>query len=136
MSGAQNLLADPILTIQPGAAPHPIEVVATDGGGTIRGQVSVHSSLTPNNMWVLLVPQFVGSTGPVLEIASWLPSQAGGLQFEVRDLMPGSYVAYAFSNRDDIEFRNPQFLRSLSGGVHVQAEDASEKTISITEMVR
>jgi hypothetical protein len=133
MSGAQDLLANPILTIQPGAAPRPIEVVATYGGGTIRGKVSADLSPTPSNIWVLFVPQFAGSAGPVL--GGTFSGPSGGFQFEARYLTPGSYVVYAFSNRD-VEFRNPQFLRSLSGGVHAQAEDANEKTITITEVAR
>jgi hypothetical protein len=136
MSGAQDLLADSILTIQPGAAPQPIEVVATYGGGTINGEVSAGPSSTLSSVWVLLVPQFAGSTGPVLAGAFRFPGQAGGFRFEVRDLRPGSYAAYAFLNRDDVEFRNPQFLQSLTGGVRVQAEDANKKSITITEVTR
>jgi protocatechuate 3,4-dioxygenase beta subunit len=136
MSGSQDLLANPVLTIQPGTAPPPIEIVATSGGGTIRGLVSADSSSSPVGACVLLVPQFAGSTGPVLVNAYQFSDQAVGFRFEARNLAPGSYMAYAFSNPDDIEFRNPQFLQSLSGGVLVQVEDGSEKNITIPAVTR
>jgi hypothetical protein len=43
---------------------------------------------------------------------------------------------YAFAGRNDLEFRNPKFLQSLTGGVSVQVDDNSEKTITLTEVVR
>jgi hypothetical protein len=72
----------------------------------------------------------------VLVNAYQFSDQAVGFRFEARNLAPGSYMAYAFSNPDDIEFRNPQFLQSLSGGVLVQVEDGSEKNITIPAVTR
>jgi len=45
-------------------------------------------------------------------------------------------MAYAFLDDVEIEYRNPQFLRSLSGGVGVQVEDGSEKSVTIPGVER
>jgi hypothetical protein len=45
-------------------------------------------------------------------------------------------LAYAFANINDVEYRNPEFLKTLTGGVAVQVEDGSEKTITIAGVSR
>jgi uncharacterized protein (DUF2141 family) len=127
--GTQDLLMNPVLTIQPGTAPPLIEIVATHGGGTVNGTVSIENAKKNSPLAILLVPQFTPSTGPIM-------SFAGEGEFEFDGLAPGSYAAYAFSNMEEVEFRNPAFLQSLTGGLAVQVEDNQEKTITITGLVR
>jgi uncharacterized protein (DUF2141 family) len=134
MSGSQDLLANPLLTVQPGAQPPPIEILAAHGGGSVSGALSGNAKL--EGAAVLLVPQFGQSTGPEIGPASPSGEQEGQFEFEFANLAPGSYMAYAFSDINDVEYRNPEFLRSLSGGVGVQVEDNVEKKIAITGVLR
>ena len=60
----------------------------------------------------------------------------GKIEFMQPFLAPGEYVAYAFSERQQIEFRNPKFLQTLSGGVSVRIEDGEEQQITITNLVK
>jgi hypothetical protein len=125
--GSQDLLANPVLTVQPGVQTQPIQVLAVRGGGSVTGTVSGDNQPTAG---VLLVPQFE-STGPVAGEASRDNEEGEGLQFEFESLAPGAYLAYAFPNMDDLEYRNPEFLKTLSGGVSVQVEDGAEKKIAL-----
>jgi hypothetical protein len=135
MYGSQDLLANPVLTVQPGTAPSPIEIVAPHGGGTVTGTLSYHAANKVSSAGVLLAPQFSASTGPVIDQA-FDPGQTGALQFAFGNLAPGRYIAYAFSNINEVEFRNPETLQSLSGGVSVEVEDHAEKKIAIDGVVR
>ena len=136
ISGGHDLLADPIVAVQPGVAPPALEIVAHYGGGTIQGTVLVDSSPKSDSIWVLLVPQFPGSAGPTLLTAYQDAVEGDGFHFSADWLAPGAYMAYAFLNQDGIEYRNPQFLQSLTQGVRVQVEDGSKKTITISGVER
>ena len=82
------------------------------------------------------MPQFPGSSGPVLIPGFRRPGSDDAFQFAADTLAPGVYAAYAFLNSDEIEYRNPQFLRALSGGVAVHVEEGSDQSISITDVIR
>jgi hypothetical protein len=135
MYGGQDLLVNPVLTVQPGTGLSSIEIVASHGGGTVSGTLSYHAANKVSSAGVLLAPQFSASTGPVINQA-FDPGQTGSLQFEFGNLAPGRYLAYAFSNIDDVEYRNPETLQSLTGGVSVDVQDQAEKTIAIAGVVR
>jgi hypothetical protein len=45
-------------------------------------------------------------------------------------------VVYTFSHFEDIEFRNPAFLQSLSGGVNVKIEDGRTAEITLRRVVK
>ena len=68
MSGSQDLLANPFLTVQPGVEPPALEILAAGGGGRVTGALSGIAKLA--DALILLVPQFVQSTGPVTAQAS------------------------------------------------------------------
>lgn len=130
MWGSQDVLANPTITIAPGVPPPSLEILAARGGGTVSGTVTAKEDMP----WVLLVPQFAESTGPVMAAA--IPADAGGQrEFYFANVAPGSYVAYAFSS-NDVEYRNPEFLKALSGGVAVRVEDSGQHTIKIAEVIR
>jgi uncharacterized protein (DUF2141 family) len=120
MSGSHDLAADPMLTVEPGVSPPPIEIAVSPGGGTIKGKLAFDGP----SATVLLVPQFSSATGP--QVFN-LPNQR---EFQFAGLAPGSYLAWAFSS-DAIEFRNPEFLRTLSGGVVVRIDSDEEKEITL-----
>jgi hypothetical protein len=128
--GTVDLLANPRITIQPGATPPPIEIAFKSGGGAIHGTFA--ANLLKAMGGVLAVPAFSSSTGPVFEFVN--PGQDGDEsgEFELSGLAPGDYVVYGFSTMDQIEFRNPAVLQALTGGarVHVDESKTSEATLS------
>jgi protocatechuate 3,4-dioxygenase beta subunit len=137
MAGTQDLLSNPILTIVPGAAPTPIEILASAGGGTVNGIVERKEQVHDESIHVLLVPQFAPTTGPMLADTLFDQSESGAKpEFFFSNVTPGNYVAYAFSGDAEIEFRNPEFLKGLSGGVAVQVTDQAEVKITIPGVLR
>lgn len=133
-SGGTDLLANPRLTIQPGVAPVPIEVALKPGGGSIDGKLKV--SPLPAQAGVLLVPTFSATTGPVLTLAMHSEDATDESVFEHSSLAPGDYLAYAFSTFGDLEFRDPFFLESLTGGVSVHVEDGKSSEVTLTRLVK
>jgi protocatechuate 3,4-dioxygenase beta subunit len=136
VSGAQDLLENRTLTVPPGGVPPTIEVIARQGGGRIQGKLTIGPSLKQDRLQVLLVPQFASAAGPVLVRVYGRPDITGSVRFYANALAPGAYTAYAFLNADDLEYRNPSFVRTLSGGVGVQVEDGSEKNVTIADVIQ
>jgi hypothetical protein len=128
--GTSDLLADPSITVSPGAAPAPIEIVARHGGGMITGAIKLDQEPAGKIMWVLAVPS-VSTRDPELAPAF---DRSGG-QFFLNSLAPGDYTLYAFST-DQIEYRNPEFLRGLTGGESVHVEDGATATVTITRLAQ
>jgi protocatechuate 3,4-dioxygenase beta subunit len=132
MAGSRDLLADPFITIEPGVAPPPLEIAEHRGGGTIQGKIDMQAAgegEVGKLIGVLLVPQFVPSGGPQMGSAF---TGAMPAQFGFTGLPPGDYLLFAFGKLEDVEFRNPEFLRGLSNGtaVHVQENGTAQVTIS------
>ncbi|MGA2144077.1 MAG: carboxypeptidase-like regulatory domain-containing protein [Bryobacteraceae bacterium] len=133
-SGDTDLLTNPRLTIQPGVAPALIEVALKPGGGMIEGKLKVNP--LPAQAGVLLVPTFSATTGPVLTVAMHSEDATDESVFEHSSLAPGDYLAYAFSTFGDLEFRDPFFLESLTGGVSVHVEDGKSSEVTLTRLVK
>ena len=121
--GSQDLLANPELRVAPGTTTS-IEITATHDVGTLTGDVV---SSTATQVSLILIPRFAGD--PVL--MSVAPHE-----FQVPNLAPGTWTVYAFSDSKDIEFRNREFIRTLTGGVPVEIEAGKEAKISIPGVVR
>jgi hypothetical protein len=117
--GTQDLAAHPDVVISSGSA-LPFEIVSAHGGGTVTAKVE--SAPKPGAM-ILLFPQ--GGGDPIASVDD------RSNEFEFRNVAPGAYVAYAFSNIEDVEYRNPEFIRTLTGGVPVQVEDGKAQKITI-----
>lgn len=133
--GSQDVLANPILSVQPGIQPPSIDVVAKFGGGVVSGKwLAPVQSSGQQFVGVLLMPQSSQSQGPLLAFVR--PGENGERAFEFSALAPGMYMAYGFSNVNAEEYRNPEFFRNLSGGVAVQVTDGAETTVTIKEVVR
>ena len=128
--GTTDLLASPWITVAPGAAPAPIEIVARHGGGTIAGSIKPHQAPAGKIVWVLAVPR-IATRDP--EIAAAF--EQSGDQFSFSSLAPGDYTLYAFST-DQIEYHNPEYLRGLSGGESVHVDDGAAAAVTITRLVR
>ena len=128
--GTQDLLTNSMVTINPGGTPATIEIVARYGGGTGTGLVKTDSPGGGSMRSILLVPQVSGTSGPVL-----LSSDGDG-KFFIPAVSPGEYSAYIFARAEDVEYRNPAFLRSLTGGSSVHIDDGSNNNITVTGGVR
>jgi protocatechuate 3,4-dioxygenase beta subunit len=128
--GTTDLLANPWITVSPGAAPATIEVVAHHGGGTISGAIKLDQEPTGKNLYVLAVPR-VSTREPALVPAF----EQIGRQFSFDSLAPGDYTLYGFSS-DQVEYRNPEFLRGLTGGESVHVDEGASATVTITRLVQ
>ncbi len=133
-AGRADLLYDPRLVVLPGANPEPIEITVKSGGGELSGELIVDPM--PPVPGILLVPSMGALAGPTFQRMSSPAIAGGGAIFNFTTLVPGDYVAYAFSQADDIEFRNPEFLQSLRGGTSVHIAEGEKKEITITSVVK
>ena len=133
-AGRTDLLSNPRLTILSGKKPEPIEITVKSGAGALSGKLVVNPM--PANPGILLVPVLGALPGPILWAAQNLGSADEGTTFLFPHLAPGDYVVYSFSQTDDIEFRNPEFLQSLRGGTSVRIEESARKEITVTSLVK
>jgi hypothetical protein len=134
MSGTSDLLANPRMTIQPGSTPPPIEITMKLGGGTVHGTLALIP--VPPQIWLLLVPLFSSSTGPIFEPAGHDRDSPEQIEFGVSFLAPGDYMIYAFSDAGSVEFRNPAVLQSLTGGTSVRIEDGKTSEVKLNTVVK
>lgn len=134
--GTQDLLLNPTLKVNAGGELPAVEILVRRGGGSITGQLKAVKPEDSDGLTVLAVPQFAGSTGPVrMPVFNGAQSEREN-QFGLGNLAPGAYEIYAFAGRKEVEFRNPKFLQTLTGGTRVQVNDSSTATIAITEVIR
>jgi hypothetical protein len=134
-TGSQDLLANPVLTIAPGASPPLVEIVATYGGGTLTVKPDPSLLNGEGAIRFLLVPKFSSSTGPVMQQSG--PLGPGDRQRNpvFGSLAPGTYAIYAIA--DSIpEFRNPAYLQSLPSGQTVQISEDDQKEITVDRVSR
>jgi Carboxypeptidase regulatory-like domain len=127
MAGGTDLLENPNLVIQPGAAPPRIEVQVKPGGGALLSKLDVQPF--PNTAELLLVPAaFARATGPLIIPIGEQPSMGWG------SIAPGDYVAYAVADPEQLEYRNPAVVEKLTGGVSVHIEDGKETQVTISSI--
>jgi len=131
LSGSTDLLANHNWTIVPGVVPPPIEVTVRQGGGTITGKVTVEENSTDSVpiTAALVVPLFLSATGPQLTPLTFFRSPQAGLSFSLGGLAPGDYSVYLLRD-SNVPYRDPSYLRSLTGGTPVRVEDDS--TVQVT----
>ena len=134
LSAGVDLLTNPTLVIQPGVEPAPIEIMVKPGGGTLNGELEVRP--LPQNPGVLLIPASSNSTGPVMLPIGYVLQAQEKIEFMQAFLAPGDYTVYAFSDWQHVEFRNPAFLQTLTGGASLRIEDGKEQHISITQVIK
>jgi len=131
LAGGVDLLDTPVLNIQPGATPAPIEVAVRPGGGLLTGSIDLDP--LPEGTGLLLIPTSARSSGPLMmHYSKGMP----GFDFGQPFLAPGDYAVYALSDWQHREFRNPAFLKTLSGGVSVHIEDGKETQVTINSIVK
>jgi hypothetical protein len=124
--GGADLLSNPVISITSSAAP-PIEIALQPGGGTLKARFDGEAGPTRA---VLVVPSFPTFAGPDLCLPAFLRPFPGGSEAIFNNLAPGEYSVYGLSELRDVEYHNPAFLQSLTGGVTVHIEDG--KTVEVT----
>ena len=127
--GGTDLLRNPVLTI-PANGPFPsLEIGYTPGGGTL--QATFTDSVLRFDA-VLLVPGFPAGNGAELQRVTrffgTLPDQN---MFQFSNLTPGTYTIYTFPTFEEVQLGNPEFLRSLPGGIGVHIEDGETTELTI-----
>jgi len=133
LSGNSDLLSNPEISLQPGVAPPSIEIGLKPGGAELHGKLAVHDA--PAGTGVLLVPTFAASMGPIA-LQAFGAGNPDELRFNFSNLAPGDYLAYAFSDIQSVEYRNPAFLQALRGGTTVRVEDGKTAEVTLTSLVQ
>jgi hypothetical protein len=131
--GTNDLLSNPAITIEPGGTPPPIEIAMRPGGGTIHANIA--PSLPNRGGGVLAVPTFSSSTGPRFQPMG-IADDSDDQELEISNLAPGDYMLYAFSTADQIEYRNPAVLESLTGGTTVHVDDGKTSEVKLNAVVK
>jgi hypothetical protein len=134
LAGGTDLLAQPVLTVSPGAAPAPIEVTMKPGGGSVHAKAPALPS-DGGQPALLLVPAF-SSTGPVIGFGMQWDDAGEAAGMQESNLAPGDYLAYALADANAVEYRNPSVLRNLGGGVSVRVEDNRTTEIALPGWVK
>ena len=124
MYGTTDLMSGSLLTVLPGVEPPPIEITAKAGGGRIHGTID-RPGTDPEDFPLLLVPTTSAGTAREGRI-----NKAWG--FDLDDLAPGDYRIFAGPQFKDLEYRNPDILRGLTGGIAVHVEDGKTVEVKLT----
>lgn len=134
-TGNIDLLTNPTFMVVPGIAPAPIELTVQQGGGALIVKLVLNPM--PKNAGILLLPTAgVESREPTMQPAGIQLGSQLDLQFMFGLLAPGDYAAYAFSEYQDVEFRNPTFIQSLSGGTSVHIYNNQETKITLSRLAK
>jgi hypothetical protein len=110
-SGSLNLL-EQNLTVAPGSAVEPIEIVLRDDFASLEGTVSLGAENA--SAMVIAIPeggqQQIHNVDIVRPSASFDASRSGAV-FEMPQLPPGTYKVLAVDRADDLEYGNPEVLQ-------------------------
>ncbi len=99
----------------------PLEVVLSDDGGVVEGDIKVDDALVPG--WVMLQSEGrplyqadVGETG----------------HFRIDNLPPGDYKAYAWDDKENVEYANPDWMQRNAKGKALTVQPAQTQKITLT----
>jgi hypothetical protein len=145
--GGVDLVRNPAVMIPADSSAPSLEINYTPGGGAL--QATFKDPAVPFEA-VLLVPDFpaangaelqrvkrVSVTSPAANGPEWAqPNELLGAppnqdMFQFSNLTPGDYTIYTFPKFEDVELRNPAFLRALSGGIRTRIEDGEVTQLTI-----
>ena len=110
-SGTTDVLADG-LEVGPGSPPE-LKITLRSGGGSIHGFVS---GLRAGESGTVVLVRSSGLAGIPNVVAAFTNPSTGQASFYAGNLAPGQYSVYAWPSDQQVEYRNPDVLRSLSGG--------------------
>jgi hypothetical protein len=125
-SGTIDVLADGLEVGS--ASPEELRVTLRRGGGRIQGVVT---GLGPGERGTVALIRAAGLSGiPTIVQAFFDP---GGMQqFFAGNLAPGEYQIYAWPTEQQVEYRNPEALRALSGNaVAVSLHEHGEEQVTV-----
>lgn len=135
LSGNNDLLVNPILTLAQEMEPAPIEITALHGGGDIHGTFPEKSVSDADQPWVIAAPR----SGPPFATPAFRSDTENGhgdFNFVLPNLAPGDYAVWVVAKGQTTPFREPSFLQSLSPGSSVRVDDNSKNLITLTEVVK
>jgi hypothetical protein len=120
VAGTQDLMHQD-LVIAPGVAPPAIEIDVHAGGGGLTGTLEAGEGA------VLVAPAGAG------EVRLY---PAFTKVFTVGNLAPGKYTLFWVKDVNKLEYRNPEALRALRGGVTVDVTDGATAQVALKEMAQ
>ena len=133
--GTLNLLEQD-LTVAPGSAVQPIEVVLRDDFGSLEGSVAIGAG--DESMMVIAIPE--GGQGQIWNAE--LARPAGSLDaahatvvFQIALLAPGTYRVLAVDRPSDFEYRNPEVLQKYVSKAREISVGANQKAKIDLEVV-
>jgi hypothetical protein len=128
--GGTDLLRNRVLTIPANGLLPSLEIDYTPGGGNL--QATFTDSVRKFDA-VLLVPGFpTGSGAELQQVKRFFGTMPDQNMFQFPSLTPGAYTIYTFPKVNDVQLGNPEFLRSLSGGIGVLIKDGEITELTIT----
>jgi hypothetical protein len=124
-SGTTDVLAD---GLEVGSnPPAELRVTLRSGDGSIRGVVT---GLRPGEPATIALIRAAGLAGVPTIVRTFNDPNTGEMQFYASNLAPGEYLLYAWPSAQEVEYRNPEALRSLSGSaVAVSIHEHSEEQV-------
>src|SRR5947209_14473051 len=114
------------LVVQPAAAPHPIEVVLRDDGGTLTFKVAAIEQNAVVS--VLMLPEAAPNQARVFPVSSTAEVSVSGLA-------PGDYKILAFDSLEQVEFKNPEVLSQYSSRAAHVTVNARGKTRASLDVI-
>jgi hypothetical protein len=126
-SGTTDVLAD---GLQLGSvSPQELRVTLRRGGGRIQGSVT---GLQPGEPATIALIRAAGLAGVPTIARTFIDESTGEAQFQANNLAPGEYLLYAWPSAQEVEYRNPEALRALSGSaVAVSLHEHGEERVKL-----
>ena len=139
-AGSTDVLSDGLTVTEAGISD--LRVTLATGGGKIEGTFVNLSSLKapdPNGdnpdmaMVALLAVRKHGSA--LIPTLTWVPPG----HFEVPGLAPGEYTLYAWQGNQEIEYRNPAVLQTMSSSAvseHVRQGETEQVSLTVIPLAK
>jgi hypothetical protein len=99
-----------------------IEVVVTDDGGVLEGDVTADGDEGPVSSWVLVQKE----GAPPRNVRT----DSNG-HFRMDAIPPGDYTAYAWDNNQNVEYANPDWLQRYGKGVGVTIRPGPNEKVKL-----
>jgi hypothetical protein len=109
-SGSTDVLADGLEVGT--ASPEELKVTLHRGGGSIHGIVT---GLQTGEAGTVVLIRAAGLSGIATVTQAFFDPNSGEAQFFASNLAPGEYQVYVWPASKQVEFRNPEAMRALSG---------------------
>jgi Carboxypeptidase regulatory-like domain len=124
------------LTIAPGAAPDPIEIVLSAHCGTVDVTLTPPDGPMPANLMAYLLRK--SKEEYVLEKQGFMMAGngAGSPHFMIPGVAPGDYVVFIWAQETPIEYTNAEYMRQFeSYGQPVSVSDDGTATVTVDKIL-